>query len=216
MSCNKRIEPTFGYDVVGVYSNNLRFFQNFLFTTSPVIKLERYRNENNELIIRKSTSLAVMNWLSGLFIQVYIQQMPVCNHNGWTYETNNQSWLCTVLYTALWEDMCYRTQCDFVYLFHIFTVSHISLFIYYCQALFRSNTSVSCCWMSLPTIFCRNTILIISTSFSLNASLVKFHFPTLCTFCRIASHKFKTDHFNFYNIFLIVFQSFPFISSKFL
>ncbi len=33
-------------------------------------------------------------------------------------------------------------------------------------------------------IFCRNVILIILTSFSLNASLVKFCFPTLCTFLR--------------------------------
>ncbi len=38
--------------------------------------------------------------------------------------------------------------------------------------------------------FCRNTILIILTSFSLNAPRVKFHFPTLCTFCWIASHIF--------------------------
>ncbi len=42
--------------------------------------------------------------------------------------------------------------------------------------------------MSFPTIFCRNTILIILTSFSLNTSLLKFHFLTLCTFCWIASH----------------------------
>ncbi len=42
--------------------------------------------------------------------------------------------------------------------------------------------------MSLPMIFCRNTILSIFTSFSLTASLVKFCFPTLCTFCWITSH----------------------------
>ncbi len=38
------------------------------------------------------------------------------------------------------------------------------------------------------TIFPKNTILIILTSFSLNASLAKFHFLTACTFCWIASH----------------------------
>ncbi len=75
---------------MGVCSNNLWFFQNFSFATSPIIELERYKNENNELIIGKSTSWAVMNWLSVLFIR-FIRQIPVYNHNGWTYETNNRT-----------------------------------------------------------------------------------------------------------------------------
>ncbi len=94
------------------------------------------------LIIGKSTSWAVMNWLSGLFIHIFIRQMPVYNHNGWTYETNNQNWYCAALCAALSEDSHHRMQCDFVYLIHIFTVSHIFPFIYRCQALFRSNTSL--------------------------------------------------------------------------
>ncbi len=75
-----------------------------------------------------------------------------------------------------------------MYLFHIITVPHISPFIYHCQALLRSNTSAWCCYISLPKNFCRNTILIILTLFSLNASFAKFHFPTLCTFYWIVSH----------------------------
>ncbi len=38
------------------------------------------------------------------------------------------------------------------------------------------------------TIFCKNTILITLTPFFLNAHLVRFCFPTLYTFCWIASH----------------------------
>ncbi len=34
------------------------------------------------------------------------------------------------------DNLCHRMQCDFMYLFHIIiTVSHISPFIYHCQAL---------------------------------------------------------------------------------
>ncbi len=108
-----------------------------------------------------------MNRLSGLFIQVYIRQMPAYNHNGRTAEhmgqtTRADSALICAL-PALSEDLHYRTQCDFAYLFHIFIVPHISPFIYHCQALFRSNTSVWCCQMSVPMIFYRNTILIMLT-----------------------------------------------------
>ncbi len=78
-----------------------------------------------------------------------------------------------------------------MYLFHIFTVSHISPFIYNCEALFCFNTSVWYCCISLLTIFHRNAILIILTSFFLNASLMKFLFPTFCTFCWIASQMLK-------------------------
>ncbi len=44
LSCNEWIELKFGYDVVGVCSSNLRFFQNFSFATSSMIELERYKN----------------------------------------------------------------------------------------------------------------------------------------------------------------------------
>ncbi len=69
--------------------SNLWFFQNFSFAIPPVIELERYKNENNVLLIRKFFCWAVLNGLSGLFIWVYIRQMPVYNHNGWTYSSNN-------------------------------------------------------------------------------------------------------------------------------
>ncbi len=52
MGCNERIELKFVYDTASICSNDLWFFQNFSFATSPIIALERYRNENNELIIR--------------------------------------------------------------------------------------------------------------------------------------------------------------------
>ncbi len=59
----ERIEMKFGYEIVGICSNILWFFQNFSFSTSPVIEVERYRNENNELIIMKSISWTVMKRL---------------------------------------------------------------------------------------------------------------------------------------------------------
>ncbi len=84
-----------------------------------------------------------------------------------------------------------RMCCNSVYFFHI------SPFIYHCQALFCSNTSVWCCCMSFLTIFCRNAILIILNSFSSNASFVKFRFLTSRIFCWIALHTLKSFFFLF-------------------
>ncbi len=67
--------------------------------------------------------------------------MIVYNYNGWIFETNNQSWQRAALCAALSEDWRHS---DVVHPFHMFTVSHISPFIYHCQTLFRSNTSVWC------------------------------------------------------------------------
>ncbi len=77
-----------------VCSNNLGFFQNLLVATSPVIELERYRNENNEWIIRKSITWAVMNGLSWNLDM--IQQMYVaifCNFSRifCSYCSNNRT-----------------------------------------------------------------------------------------------------------------------------
>ncbi len=70
MGCNELIELKFGYDTVGVCSNNLRFFQNFSFNTSPVIELERYRNENNVFF----WVLCLIKRLSYVFLQNMTQR----------------------------------------------------------------------------------------------------------------------------------------------
>ncbi len=126
-----------------------------------------------------------MNRLSELFLRVYIRPMPVYNHKTAMDEhirqiTRADSALpCGLHWVRIHITESSATLCTFS---HIFTVSHNSPFIYHCQALFHSNTSVWCCQMPLLTIFWRNTILIILTSFSLNVSVVTFRFSTLCTF----------------------------------
>ncbi len=60
----ERIELKFDYDIVGMCNNTLWFFQNFSFATFPVIELKINKNENNEIIIRKSISQAAMNGLN--------------------------------------------------------------------------------------------------------------------------------------------------------
>ncbi len=102
-------------------------------------------------IFRKSISWAVMNGLSRLFIRVYIWWMPEYNHNDWTYKTNNQSWQHTALCAALSGDSCYRINCDFAYLFLIFTVSHLCI----CLSL-PSIISLKCSSMVLLDVSSNN------------------------------------------------------------
>ncbi len=94
-------------------------------------------------------------------------------------------------------EICVAEHVATLHTFFIFLLFLTSLHLFIiANNYFTSNNSVWCCKMSLLMIFHRNVILIILTTFSLNASLAKFRFPTLCTFCWIASHILMNKYYS--------------------